>query len=127
MTASVSQLLIALAVLTTKHVAFDFFLQSIWQVRAKRIYGHPGGLVHAAGHAAGTCLVFLVIAPSIPLGIAIVFAEFALHYHIDWLKEKIAIRTNLGPDQQYYWWAFGVDQWLHHMTYVAILAVLAST
>lgn len=118
--------LIALAVLATKHVVFDYFLQSSSQVKNKRIYGHPSGLLHAAGHAAGTCLAFVVITPSIAIGISIVVAEFCLHYHIDWLKEEIVHRKKFGQEQKAYWSTFGIDQWLHQMTYVGIAVVLAT-
>ena len=63
-------LLLLLFVLLTKHLVFDFFLQSVSQIRNKRIYGHPSGLIHAAGHAAGTSLAFFIITPPIAVGIA---------------------------------------------------------
>ena len=119
--------LIVLAVLTTKHLIFDFFLQSLSQIKNKRIYGHRDGLLHAAGHAAGTCLAFAVITPSLAVGIGIVVAEFVLHYHFDWLKEEIGFSLKLRQDQRQYWWAFGIDQWLHQMTYLGIAFVLVAT
>ena len=119
-------LLIALAVLATKHTIFDFFLQSLSQIKNKRIYGHPSGLLHAAGHAAGTCLVFVVMPAPVAVGIGIVVAEFALHYHIDWLKEQIVYRRKYGPAQNAFWQAFGIDQWLHQVTYIGIAVVLAA-
>ncbi len=119
--------LIVLAVLATKHLIFDFFLQSLSQIKNKRIYCHPDGLLHAAAHAAGTCVAFAVIAPSLAVGIGIVVAEFLLHYHIDWLKEEIGYSLKLRQEQRQYWWAFGIDQWLHQMTYVGIAAVLAAS
>jgi hypothetical protein len=119
--------LIVLAVLTTKHLVFDFFLQSLSQIKNKQIYGHPDGLLHAAGHAAGTCLAFAVITPPVAVGIAIVAAEFVLHYHIDWLKEKIGHAMKLRQEQRAYWWMFGIDQWLHQMTYLGIALFLAVT
>jgi len=119
--------LLVLVVLTTKHLFFDFFAQSLSQIKNKRIYGHRDGLLHAAGHAAGTCLAFFIIAPSMAVGIGIVVGEFILHYHIDWLKEEIGHSMKLRQDQREYWWAFGVDQWLHQMTYIAIAFILAAT
>jgi Protein of unknown function (DUF3307) len=120
-------LLLVLAVLLTKHLIFDFFLQSLTQIRNKRIYGHPGGLIHAAGHAAGTCAAFLIITPSLAVGLGIIIAEFVAHYHIDWLKEELGCRMKLQPDQKVFWAAFGIDQWLHQLTYLAIALVLAAT
>jgi hypothetical protein len=120
-------LLIVLLVLLTKHVIFDFVLQTAAQVKTKGIYGHPGGLLHAGGHALGTCAAFAVITPPIAVAIGIVVAEFGLHYHIDWLKEKIGVALSLRPDQGPYWWIFGIDQWLHQLTYLGIAAVLIVT
>jgi hypothetical protein len=120
-------LLLVLLVLLTKHLVFDFFLQTISQIRNKRLYGHPSGLIHAAGHAAGTSLAFFIITPPIAVGIAILFAEFVIHYHIDWLKEQIGFRMKWQPDQKIFWAAFGIDQWLHQLTYLAIgLALVVS-
>ena len=120
-------ILIVLAVLATKHVVFDFFLQSLAQIRNKRIYGHPSGLLHAGGHAAGTCLAFFIVTPPITVAIGIVVAEFVIHYHIDWLKEEIGHRLKLRPDQKSFWLAIGIDQWLHQLTYIGIALVLALT
>lgn len=120
-------LLLVLLILLTKHLAFDFFLQTLAQIRNKRIYGHPAGLMHAAGHAAGTCLAFFVITPSVAVGISIVLAEFVVHYHIDWAKEKIGFWTKMQPEQKIFWMAFGIDQWLHQLTYLAIALVLVLT
>jgi Protein of unknown function (DUF3307) len=119
--------LIVLGVLTTKHLFLDFFAQSLSSIKNKRIYGHPDGLLHAAGHAAGTCLAFLVITPSMAVGIGIIVAEFVLHYHIDWLKEVVGDSMELRQDQREYWWTFGIDQWLHQMTYLGIALVLIAT
>jgi len=118
-------ILLVLLVLATKHLAFDFLLQSLSQIKNKRIYGHPDGLLHAAGHAVGTCLAFFVITPSIAIGSSIAIAEFAIHYHIDWLKEIIGERLKLRIDQKSFWAIFGIDQWLHQLTYLGIALVLA--
>jgi len=119
-------LLLALAVLTTKHVIFDFFFQTSYQWKNKGIYGHPGGLLHAGLHAMGTCAVFLVLTSSAALATAIVVGEFLVHYHIDWAKERVGRRMKWGFEQNGYWRAMGVDQWLHQLTYLGIVGVLAT-
>jgi hypothetical protein len=50
-----------------------------------------------------------------------------VHYHIDWLKEEIGYRLKLPPDRKIFWVAFGIDQWLHQLTYVGIALILALT
>ena len=119
-------LLLALAMLATKHVIFDFFLQTSYQRKNKGIYGHPGGLLHAGLHAAGTCSIFLVTTSTALIAVGIVVGEFLVHYHIDWAKEHIGYRMKWGPQQDAYWRSIGIDQWLHQLTYVGIVLVLAT-
>ena len=115
----------AFALLETKHLVADFFVQSAYQLAHKKIYGHPGGLLHAAIQACGSCPVFLLI-PTPPLvGLSLIVGEFLLHYHIDWTREQLGCRWKLYPNGSAYWRMLGIDQWLHHMTYVAFVVVLA--
>lgn len=117
--------LAAIAVLMLKHTAADFFLQTPYQYCNKGIYGHPGGLLHAGIHVALTPLVYLVLAPaSLLLALGIALGEFAVHYHIDWIKEQVTKGNGLTPQTAGYWHTLGVDQLLHGLTYVAIVAVL---
>jgi hypothetical protein len=116
--------LVGVLILLFKHLVFDFFLQTSYQYQNKGIYGHPGGILHAALHAFGTTPIFLWIAPSAALAAAIVVGEFVLHYHIDWTKEQVTQRWQLTANDAPFWWALGVDQFLHGLTYLAIVALL---
>jgi hypothetical protein len=117
--------LAAVAVLMIKHTAADFFLQTPYQYCNKGIYGHPGGLLHAGIHVALTPLVYLVIAPaSLLVAAAIALGEFAVHYHVDWAKERVTKGDGLTPQTPGYWHALGIDQLLHGLTYLAIVGVL---
>ncbi len=119
-------LLWALAVLQVKHFLADFMLQSTYQFRTKGIYGHPGGFIHSGLHIAGTTPALLLYSLR-PAGIAaILIAEFAVHYHTDWLKAKIDRTYHWGYSDQRYWMLFGADQLVHQLTYLAILYVLAA-
>jgi len=115
------------ALLVTKHAIADFFLQSAYQLKYKGTYGHPGGLLHSAIQAGGSSFAFLLIAPSAVVGFGLIIAEFLLHYHIDWTREQLDDRWKLYPGGSLYWRVLGVDQWLHHMTYVGFVVVLAAT
>ena len=57
--------------------------------------------------------------------VAILAAEFAVHYHVDWLKEQINKRHALTFNDARYWSVFGADQLIHQMSYVVILGLLA--
>lgn len=116
-------ILAVLAVLQVKHFLFDFAFQRPYSFfRNKGIYGHPGGIVHAGLHAIGTIPALLIMPPTFLVGLAIVVAEFVIHYHIDWTKEQIERRLDLSPANHSL--VLGVDQLAHQLTYVAILAVL---
>lgn len=118
-------ILAAVAVLMLKHMAADFFLQTPYQYCNKGLYGHPGGLLHSFIHIALTPLVYLVLAPvSLLLALGIALGEFAVHYHVDWAKEQITRRNGFTPQTPGFWHALGIDQLLHGLTYLAIVAVL---
>jgi hypothetical protein len=117
--------LAAVAYLQFKHFICDFVLQLPYQYLNKGKYGHPGGILHAAIHAAASYLLIFFYAPSFGFGIAIVAAEFIVHYHIDWTKELIVRRTGWQTANAGFWWSLGIDQLLHQWTYVAMVAILA--
>lgn len=117
-------ILSAFAFLLFKHFIFDFPLQSDYQLRTKGIYGHWGGIFHAALHALGTLPVYLLFQPAIGLVLAIVATEFVLHYHIDWSKEHIQKSLNWNSGSRGFWLLLGADQMLHNFTYIGIVGVL---
>lgn len=127
MTPAIALVLWSMAYLLGKHFVCDFALQSTFQVKTKGIYGHPGGFLHAGIHILGTAPVFLLIRPSLFVGVAILVAEFVVHYHVDWSKEQAIRRTGWTTRDGGYWILLGIDQLLHGWTYVAIVAVLVST
>jgi hypothetical protein len=124
-TEQVQLVLAALLILQFKHFIADFVLQTPYQFLNKGKYGHPGGVIHAAIHALGSIIAFLVIRPSLALGAAIVIGEFIAHYHIDWLKERTVKVNQWVFPQSEFWWTFGADQALHQVTYVVIVGTLA--
>ena len=54
MTETIALMLAVLVALLFKHFLFDFVFQRPYQFLNKGIYGHPGGILHAGLHAAGT-------------------------------------------------------------------------
>jgi len=108
-----------------KHFLCDFVLQTKFQVETKRIYGHYGGFIHAGLHALGTVGVLYLIGASVAQIVLIGIGEFAVHYHVDWTKGQIDLRTGWTEKDQAYWMVFGADQLIHQLTYLAIVAYLA--
>jgi hypothetical protein len=126
-TPAVVSLLTVLLVLEVKHFIFDYPLQTAFQLNNKATYGHLGGVLHAGLHVLGTSAVFLVVRPSLEVGVGILVGEFLVHYHLDWAKGQIGRKLRLTPSDGLYWWAIGADQLLHHLTYLVIAAVLIAT
>ncbi len=113
-----------IAALLTKHLLCDFPLQTPYQFTNKGTYGHAGGLLHAAIHGVGTIIALLWFVPLF-LVLKLALLDAVIHYHIDWAKNKINRRYNLRPTSgQGFWITFGVDQYLHAMTYVLIVCLV---
>jgi len=124
-TDQVTLVLVAVAYLQIKHFVCDFVLQRPYQYLNKGTYGHPGGMLHSGMHALATIPVFAIMTPSWRTAIAIMVAEFIVHYHIDWAKEQVMKHTKWQTENAGYWTALGMDQLLHQLTYLVIVAVLA--
>lgn len=123
---SASHILIAVALLQIKHYVADFVLQTRGMVANKGKYGHPAGLMHASLHAALTLPILLFMGVS-GLALALtMLAEAAIHYHIDWAKDRLSAQKHLTPSDSTYWYSLGADQLLHQLTYIGIVAVWAA-
>jgi len=116
--------LLALTTLLVKHTVADFFLQTRFQHANKSRYLHPGGLLHAFIHVLLTLPVFAVFPVAPELAIALLSAEFVVHYHVDFVKARVTEGQGWTPTQAAFWHAFGLDQLAHGLTYVVMLAVL---
>lgn len=121
-----SMLLGGLVLLQFKHFLFDFVFQTGYQLKNKGTYGHPGGILHAGLHALGSLPAILLFGPSLALAAGLIVAEFAVHYHVDWLKERVVKTNGWTTADSAFWHAIGFDQFVHHLTYAAMLGALAS-
>ena len=125
MNPSLSLVFWSLALFQTKHFICDYMLQTPFQYLNKGRYGHPGGIIHAGIHILGSIPAVLLFGAAPNVVAAVLAAEFAIHYHVDWLKEQINRRRGLSHNSALFWAVFGADQFLHQMTYLAMLAALA--
>lgn len=117
-------MLYVLAGLFTKHLIVDFPLQTPYQWMNKGTYGHGGGLLHALLHAIGTTFVLLFFFASIEGAIILGLIDGVIHYHIDWAKMNINSKFGWKADTHpEFWVLLGVDQWLHAMTYIMLVAL----
>ena len=120
-------LLLLLAGFQVKHVLGDYVLQNAYILEHRRIWGHPGGLLHVAVHAALTLPLLLAAGVHGLLFPAILLGEAVFHYHVDWVKDGWIFREGWTPQDKQYWWLTGVDQMLHQLSYLVIAGVIAAS
>lgn len=112
-----------------KHTLVDFCFQSNYLAQYKHQYGHLGGVIHALLHAGGTILVaisIILINISFPVyWVALAgLIDFLLHYHIDWAKASWVKHQGYSVNTRAFWVWFGIDQFLHFLTYLGLIAFL---
>ena len=116
----------ASAAFIAKHFLADFLFQTDWMAAGKE---RPQGWLfplaaHAGVHGALTALLFLTVSPPLAwLGLA----DAAVHGLIDRLKSLATRRAQVTPRQSGFWWLFGADQSLHHLTHLALAILLAAS
>ena len=109
-----------MVVMAAKHFCADFLFQTSWIAKGKS--ATHGWLLplalHAAGHAALTLLIVLLLFPRLwwlaPL-------EFVVHASIDRAKVLVGRRKTLDASMTEYWWLIGFDQFLHQLTNVVLV------
>ncbi len=111
--------------LILKHFLCDFVFQSEFQLKHKGQYGHSGGLTHMAIHGAGSAPLFFLTSAHFSLVAAVIIAELAIHYHVDWAKQQLGARLGWTPNRPAFWIAIGADQLAHQATYVAMAFALS--
>lgn len=112
-----------ITLLMVKHVIADYFMQYSWMIKDKGTYGAWGGIAHAVWHGILTAVVLSIF--NIPLLLIFILPIFdgVLHYHIDYVKSNVWKTKAYTSAHQMYWVTHGVDQLLHFLTYVAIVAL----
>lgn len=125
-----ASILFILAALVMKHLLVDFIMQTPFMYRNKHIYMHMGGLAHAAEHTMFTVMIFAMFG-----WIAIVagLLDFVIHYHMDWIKMKVTANKGYSSynedgtlnvtSENYFFW-LGIDQTVHSLTYIGLVALL---
>lgn len=113
--------MIYLTALFIKHWYVDFCLQTPKMLAHKGIYGNIEGMKHSGQHAFLTLLITALFTMNLPIAIMLAVIDFALHYHIDWIKIKFGEKDNTT---KLYWNEFGQDQLAHALTYILLASIL---
>jgi hypothetical protein len=115
-----------LCLFQVKHMFADFVFQSPYILDNRRIYGHPGGLLHVAIHLVGSLAALLIVGTSATVIAILLLVEAVVHYHLDWAKDNFVAARHLTARDASFWYATGVDQMLHQLTYIGMGAYWAS-
>lgn len=120
--------LYVLFLLQIKHLICDFIHQPPYMYKNKGNIRHPGGYVHAGVHALASLFMLTIVFPLNAVIWGIVVFEFIAHYAIDWSKMNINSHFGLTPiNSENFWRLLGVDQFLHQLTYLAMVMALFIT
>lgn len=114
-------ILLLFCLLQIKHMFADYFLQTPRMLSGRSVYLHMGRAQHAGVHALLSIPVFLVIGAGYGFVLALIVAEWVVHFHLDWAKARYSAARGLNPSQARFWGAFGVDQALHQLTYIVMV------
>ncbi len=117
--------LILLVLLEIKHLFADYFLQTPQMLANRGQYLHAGRAMHCTVHVVGSAIALGLFGVPAGLLALVLVAEWLVHYHIDFGKGAWSNRSGHGPSHASYWRAFGVDQFLHQLTYVAMVWAVA--
>lgn len=110
--------------LELKHYVADYFLQPGWMLAGKGDFRQPGGYAHAAVHATLTALVLLLAATPVATLLAIVAAEFVVHYVLDYSKIHYSRGVHVDTQPRRFWSLHGIDQITHQLTYGAMIYIV---
>lgn len=124
------ELLFLLLLLQIKHFLIDFVNQTNAEIKGKAVLGNIYGIAHSTKHAFATFICFVPFCIFYSKGIiaqlhgvyivGLFLAELLTHYAIDYIKSNATTKLKLAQDKKGYWVAFGLDQLLHQLTYLAI-------
>ncbi|MEX0316506.1 MULTISPECIES: DUF3307 domain-containing protein [unclassified Ruegeria] len=120
MPVSIGTVLLVLCLLQIKHMFADYFLQTPKMLAGRGEYFHLGRAQHAGVHVIGSAAIFLLVGA--PIGFVLIMAvlEWVVHFNIDFGKACYSDKKGLQPNQPAFWRAAGLDQALHHLTYIAM-------
>lgn len=123
MTATLFSVLTLLLLLQVKHMFADFFMQTPRMLTGRGQYFHVGRMQHAGVHAVGSAIALAVMGTGPVVLIAMIAVEWVVHFHIDWGKARYSDKVGHTPADAGFWRAFGFDQTLHQLTYLAMVWV----
>ena len=123
----VFSVLLLICLFQVKHMFADFYLQTPKMLTGRDEYMHMGRAQHAAVHMVMSIPCLWIIGTGWGVLIALVVAEWIVHYHIDFWKGWHSSKKGFTPADPGFWRAVGFDQALHQLTYVTMGAIWVAT
>lgn len=106
-----------------KHFLADYPLQSNYMLR-KFEDGWSFFLplcAHCGVHAGLTFAIAIGFTHSLTFSLAVTAFDFIVHFFMDRIKAGKKYLGRFAPSSPYFWWSFGLDQMVHHLTHLAII------
>ena len=117
-------LLLALTALLLKHLVFDWIFQPPYMYLNKGKWGAAGGIDHSLLHAISSGVVLYFFDVGVNYILPIIALEFVIHYVTDWAKMNInRVKGWACNTHEQFWQLTGIDQTIHMLTYVLMLAI----
>lgn len=114
-------LFVLLIAFQIKHFLCDYPLQGQYMLgKFKEKDWELPLAAHALVHAVFT--FFIAAFFGLQIAIAVALLDFGIHFIVD----RIKVNTSRGLTTQNpkFWWFLGLDQFAHHITHYAIIAIL---
>ena len=104
--------------LTVKHYLADYLFQphTLALGKAHPTHWRKPLLIHSAVHG-GMALVIFYSLTGLLTALALAAIDFTLHLLIDYWKAQ---KVQYTPAERKFWLVQGIDQMLHHLTYLAL-------
>src|SRR5262249_36533433 len=103
----------------------DYVFQTGRMIAEKGNVRLLGGYAHAGLHVLGSALVLAWLVPINWTLAGVLIAEVVVHYAIDYTKVRRFADVKITEKPKLFWVLHGLDQLLHQLTYLAMIAYVA--
>ena len=118
--------LIFFFLLTVKHAVADLGMQArLTDAKhgTKLQLTKPRLWIHCSHHAVLTFVIALLLV-GVSKAIMLAALDFVLHFIIDYIKHKLAVRNGVTSKSQKYWEYATIDQIAHYTTYFILVLAM---
>ena len=106
-----------------KHFLSDYPLQTNFMLgKSKLIDWHWPLVCHCLVHAGFTLIIVACFTGEPMFAIALMLADFVIHFEIDNVKTRMT--RGMNPGQSSFWSWLGFDQMLHHLTHYGFIMLM---